>query len=138
MRPFVGRLVGSLSQCFACAAGEFGGSGHFAALVDGEGRAERGDRFAGAVGSHALHQDQGLGPCGDGLVGAGLGGKAVAEVGVGEGVDPLVLLGVPPDQGVSVLLFGADVVGEIGEGAGSVAGHSAGRGAAASFSPVAA
>jgi hypothetical protein len=35
------------------------------------------------------------GPGGDDLVGAGLGGEAVAEVGVGEGVDALVLLGVP-------------------------------------------
>ena len=38
--PFVGRLVGSLGQRFACAAGKFGGSGYFAALVDGQGGAE--------------------------------------------------------------------------------------------------
>ncbi len=54
--PFVGRLVGSLGQCFACAAGEFSGSGHVAALVDGQGRAQRGDGLAGAVGGHALYQ----------------------------------------------------------------------------------
>jgi hypothetical protein len=45
-------------------------------------------------------------------------------------MDTLVLLGVPADQGVLVLLFGADVVGEIGEGTGGVAGDGAGGGAA--------
>jgi len=53
-----------------------------------------------------------LGPGGDGFVGAGLGGEAVAEVGVGEGMDALVLLRVPASEGIAVLLFGADVVGE--------------------------
>src|SRR5690606_13147647 len=78
----------------------------------------------------AFHEDQGLGPGCDRFVGAGLGGKAVAEVGVSEGVDALVLLGVPASEGVSVLLFGAAVVREVGQGAGGVAGHGAGSGAA--------
>lgn len=117
-----------LGEGLAGAAGEIGGAGYFAPLVDREGGADRGDRFAGAVGGHAFHEDQGLGPGGDGFVGAGLGGEAVAEVCVGEGVDALVLLGVPAGEGVAVLLFGADVVGEVGQGAGGVAGHGAAAG----------
>ncbi len=49
---------------------------------------------------------------------------------MGEGVDTLVLLWVPAGEGVSVLLFGADVVSEVGQGAGGVAGHGARSGAA--------
>lgn len=37
---------------------------------------------------------------------------------------------VPAGERVAVLLFGADVVGEVGQGAGGVAGHGAGGGAA--------
>lgn len=70
-----------------------------------------------------------IGPGGDSLVSASLGGGAVAEVGVGEGVDALVPVRVPPDQSVSVLLLGADVVGEVGQGSRGVAGHDAGSGA---------
>ncbi|MDQ0960794.1 hypothetical protein QFZ66_004672 [Streptomyces sp. B4I13] len=40
-------------------------------------------------------------------------------------MDALVCREVPADQGVSVLMFGADVVGEIGQGAGGVAGDGA-------------
>lgn len=89
--PFPGRLVGSLGQCFACATGQFGGARHPATLVDGEGGTKRADRFASTV--------------------AGLGGKAVAQVGIGEGVDAPVLFRIPADQGVSMLLLSADVIG---------------------------
>lgn len=106
--------MGSLGQRFTCAAGEFGGSGYLAPLVDGEGGAERSDRFAGAVGGHALHENQGLRPAGHGLVGAGLGGEAVAEVGVGEGVDASVFRGVPPGQGVAVLLLRRPLLSVLG------------------------
>jgi hypothetical protein len=45
-------------------------------------------------------------------------------------VDASVLVGVPTGEGVAVLLFGANVVGEIGQSAGGMAGEGAGRGAA--------
>ncbi|MFE7271770.1 DUF5655 domain-containing protein [Streptomyces sp. NPDC057623] len=58
------------------------------------------------------------------------GCEAVAEIGVGEGVDALVLLRVPAHQGVAVLLLGTDVVGKVGQGTGGVAGDGAGGRAA--------
>lgn len=54
-----------------------------------------------------------MGPGGDRLVRTRLGREAVAEVGLVEGVNALVLLRVP-GQSVMVLLLGADVIGKVG------------------------
>lgn len=71
-----------------------------------------------------MHQGGSLAPRGDRLIGgAVLGGEAVTEIGAGEGVDALVLHGSP-----RVLLLGSEVIGEVGEGAGRVAGDCAGSG----------
>lgn len=127
--PSSGESSGMLGKGFAGAAGEICGAGDTAAPADRERRADRGDRLPRAVGGHALHEDQGLGPGGDGFIGAGFSGEVVAEVCVGEGVDALVLLRVPAGEGVLVLLLGADVVGEVGQGAGGVTRHGASGGA---------
>ncbi|WP_189959207.1 hypothetical protein [Streptomyces alanosinicus] len=42
-------------------------------------------------------------------------------------MDTLVCLSIPAHQGVAVLLFGADVVREVGQGAGGAAGDGAHR-----------
>lgn len=84
--------MGMSDEGFAGAAGESGSTGNPATLVDRQGGAYRGDRLPRAVGGHSFHEDQGLAPSGNSLIGAGLGREAVTEIGVSEGVDALELL----------------------------------------------